>query len=75
MLEVLLATVVFIGLEGVTHISNLDFLLLRDPTVLPYPLSYSELESLESQSSWRCFFIRELFWALFTVLSSLRNSP
>ena len=49
MLVILLATVVFIGLEGVTHlVSNLDFLLLRVPTVLPYPLSYSESESLES---------------------------
>jgi hypothetical protein len=47
MLVTLLATVVFIGLEGVTHVSNLEFLLLRDPTVLPYPLSYSESESLE----------------------------
>ena len=41
-------TVVLIGLEGVTHISYLDFLLLRDPTVLLYPFSYFESESLES---------------------------
>ncbi len=48
--------VVLIGLEDVTHISNLDFLLIWDPTVLPYPLSYFELESLESLYSWQCFF-------------------
>ena len=52
---ILLVTVVLIGLERVAHISNLDFLLLRDPTVLPYPLSYSELESLESLYSWQSF--------------------
>jgi len=45
---IVLVAVVLIGLSGVTHISNLDFLLLLDPTVLPYPLSYSESESLES---------------------------
>ena len=52
LLVIALVMVVLIRLEGVTHISNLDFLLLRDPTVLPYPLSYSELESLESLSLW-----------------------
>ncbi len=51
-LVILLATVVLSGLEGVTHISVLDFLLLLDPTVLPYPLSYFELESLELLYSW-----------------------
>ena len=35
-----------------TYISNLDFLLLWVSTVLPYSLSYSESESLESLYSW-----------------------
>ena len=49
LLSVSLLTVVLIGLSGVTHMSNLDFLLLLVPTVvLPYPLSYSESESLVS---------------------------
>ena len=73
MLVILLATVVFIGLEGVTHVSNLEFLLLRDPTVLPYPLSYSESESLELLSLLRRFFFRELFWAFFKVFSSFEK--
>jgi hypothetical protein len=70
---ILLVTVVLIGLEGVTHIPNLDFLFLRDPTVLPYPLSYSESESLESLSLWRHFFFRQLFWAFFTVFSNFEK--
>jgi hypothetical protein len=70
---ILLLTLVLIGLEGVIHVSNLDFSLLRDPTVLPYPLSYSESESLESLSSWRRFFFRDLFWAFFTVFSSFEK--
>ena len=35
---VLLVTVVLIRLEGVTHISNFDFLLLQDSTVPPYSI-------------------------------------
>ncbi len=70
MLVILLATVVLFGLEGVTHISILDFLLLWDPTVLPYPLSYSESESLELLYSWQSFFFCELFWLFLTAFSS-----
>ncbi len=72
-LVILLATVVLFGLEGVKHISSLDFLLLRDPTVLPYPLSYSELESLESLYSWQRVFFRKLFWVFLTAFSSFEK--
>ncbi len=72
-LVILLAMVVLSRLEGVTHKSNLDFLLLRDPTVLPYRLSYSESESLELLYSWRRFFFRELFWVFLTAFSSFEK--
>ena len=62
-----------IGLEGVTHISNLDFLLLRDPTVLPYPFFYSESESLELLYSWQHFFFYEPFWVFLTAFLSFEK--
>ena len=65
LLSVILLAVVLIGLSGVTHMSNLDFLLLLVPTVLPYPLSYSESESLVSLLSWRRFFFFRASLALF----------
>jgi hypothetical protein len=72
-LVILLATVVLFGLEGLTHISNLDFLLLQDHTVLPYPLSYSEAESLELLYSWQHFFFCELFWVFLTAFLSFEK--
>jgi hypothetical protein len=56
-----------------THISNLEFLLLQDPTVLPYPLSYSKLESLELLYSWQHFFFCELFWVFLTAFLSFEK--
>ncbi len=63
----------FNGLEGITHSSNLDFLLLWDPTALPYPLSYSEAESIESLYSWQSFFFHEPFLIFLTAFLSFEK--
>ncbi len=74
LLFIWLAMVALIWLEGVTHISNLDFLLLQDPTtLLLHPLSYSESVSLELLSSWQHFFFRELFWVFMTIFLSFEK--
>jgi hypothetical protein len=44
-------------------------LAATDPTVLPYPLSYFESESLESLSLWQQFFFCNFFWGFLTVFS------